>query len=278
MVVAKKDLPPPFLLPSSSMMGIDAQSQLETVSEGSESDSCITLDRKNSEKWSKPRGFGRTATSDLMDRLDEREKEVQALLLAGEAAIQSNTPSGAGLFSITDASPARSDVVDESPLGFEWAVPDFSEVLGVVLRSKEAQVKRAPVEDIASPLKRTRSHAGGFQGISESARELTSIMSGLSGKLAQLSDPQYLDDLLALQPYMSEDSEQSDVGCQKTVLDEVEALRQENRRLQASLAKSEQEKVEMGKVLMIMEDRLNKSNEYLRDAFYSNKANQAKCI
>merc|ERR1711904_590047 len=95
---------------------------------------------------------------------------------------------------------------------------------------------------------------------------------GMRQRLSQLDDPQYLDDLLALQSSAPQPEHP-----ESKVRDEVEALRAENKKLKASLAEAQQEKTEMSKVLIVLEDRLAKSNEYLRDAFCSNQAQQAKC-
>jgi hypothetical protein len=255
-------------------MGIDVQSPLGRVSEGSESDTSLetsleaTHDKRSN---ARTRTLERLPTLDLLDKLDEREREVQALLLAGEASLLRRTTSDS----------AHSNVVDESPAGFQWEVPDFSEVLGVVVRSNESLAKRGPPEDISecSPLKRTRSQCHGYEGISDSAKRLTSMMAGMREQLARLNDPQYIDDLLAL-----ESSTTQPVAPESKVIDEIneiEALRQENRNLRASLAESEREKAEMSKRfaenLMVLEDRLAKSNKYLKDAICSDQAKQPEC-
>jgi len=239
----------------SVMSSRDVQSPLERVSEGSESD-CTP--EAIAPKFSKARALRTLPTLDLMDRLDERDREVQELLLAGEAAIQSNTSDSA----------RSSYSVDESPLGFQWDVPDFADVLSVVARGNEAlQAKRGPTQDIVdcSPLKRTRSH--GYEGISEGARGLSAMMAGMTQRLAMLSDPQYLDDLLALQASESSQAEaQGSTRADEGSMTEVEALRKENRRLQESLAESTREKAEMSKVLLVLEGRLATSNEFLKNA------------
>merc|ERR1711904_546763 len=96
-------------------------------------------------------------------------------------------------------------MVEESPIGIHWEVPDFSldfsDVLSAMARNNEPLLKRGPSEDMAecSPSKRARPLTHGYEGISENARKLTSILAGMSQRLAQLSDPQYFDDLMASQ-------------------------------------------------------------------------------
>jgi len=227
-----------------------------------------------------------------MNKLEQREREVQALLTAGEEVIQSTS-------CCDSESTTRSNMVEESPLGFQWEVPDFSDMLSVVAKSTEPLAKRGPPEYISdsSPLKRARSLAHGYEGISENAKRLTSMMSDMTERLARLSDPQYLDDLATRQSSASQPKPdcilrfcnltqrldqlsdpqflddlwalQSSASLpelsESKVNDEVEALRQDNQKLQASLIEAEREKAEMSKVLMVMEDRLTKSNDYLRE-------------
>lgn len=245
----------------------DAQSPLGRVSECSESDSS-----PQTVKLIKPRAFQTMRTLDLIDRLDEREKEVQELLLAGEVAMQRN--------SALLLSPASSSLVEESPLGLQWEadqLPDFADMLDMVVRDHDSlQAKRACTEDTAcSPIKRARS-SGSDENFSEDARGLVSMLAGVTQRLARLSDPQYLDDLLALQTANSQPKDPANK--QTDQLSEIELLRKENCKLKESLAESQREKAEMSKVLHILEDRLAKSNEYLKDAFQSEKAMQPKCI
>lgn len=238
-----------FVNGQETAMSRDAQSPLERVSEDIESDT--TPASRSPMRFSK-RPFRKLRTVDLMNKLDERDKEVQQLLLAGEAAIQSN------LESCTD--PAHPSLEEESPVGFQWDVPDFPELPDIA-------AKRDLSEDIvdivdSSPGKRARSQ---YEEISESARGLASMMAGMSQRIAQLSDPKYLDDLLALSPSLS----QSEDSINKPEVDEwymseVERLREENRKLHEELAESKREKAEMSKVLFLLEDRLTKCNGYLR--------------
>jgi len=241
----------------------DAQSPSGRVTECSESDSSpVTV------KLIKPRAFQTMGTLDLIDRLDEREKEVQELLLAGEVAMQRSISAGSSL-------------VEESPLGLQWEadqLPDFADMLDMVVRDHDSlQAKRACTEDTAcSPIKRARS-SGSDENFSDDARGLVSMLAGVTQRLARLSDPQYLDDLLALQTANPQPKDPANK--QTDQLSEIELLRKENCKLKESLAESQREKAEMSKVLHILEDRLAKSNEYLKDAweFQSEKAMQ-KCI
>jgi hypothetical protein len=199
-------------------------------------------------------------TLDLVNKLDERDKEVQQLLLAGEAIIQSTNCS--------DSGPSNFD--DESPMGFQWDVPDFPDVLE---SCESLLAKRVLPEDSpdcspdCSPVKRTRSQYG---RISQEAKGLASMMAGMTRHLAQLSDPKYLDDLLALQTCSPEP--EGVVGKPSDDLEslsEVEQLRRENQKLQA-------ENAEMSGVLRVMEDRLSMSNQYLKDAVASEEAKKPK--
>lgn len=254
----------------------------------------------NPKKRSNERSLEKLPTLDLMDKLEQTERKLQALLAAGEEVIQSSSCSDS-------ASTPRSHIVEESPLGFQWEVPDFSDVLSIVARNNEPPAKRGPSEDIAdsSPSKRARSLTEDYQGISEQAKRLTSMMAGMSEHLSRLSDPQYLDDLVTHRSSASQRSDPDDMPDseskvrstnltqhldqlsdlqfldtstpqlqhpQSKVNDEVQALREENRKLQASLAEAQREKTEMSKVLVVLEDSLAKSNEYLRD-----QAKQPKC-
>jgi len=210
-----------------------------------------------------------------MDRLDERDKEVKQLLLAGEAALQSNTGSTSPL----------SSLIEESPLGFRWEVdklPDFADVLDVVVRGNKSlqavgQAKCMSGENSVecSPLKRTRSQ--GYEKIGQDARGLASMMAGMTQRLARLSDPKYLDELLTLQASKAQPEESVHKQTDEGSPSEVELLREENRKLKESLAESQREKAEMSKVLHVLEDRLAKSNEYLKSAFHSEDAKPSMC-
>lgn len=240
--------------------GREAQSPLERVLEGSESDSDTSPERRSAKRVN-ARTFQKMRTLELVQKLDERDKEVQQLLLAGEAAIQSNTCHGGS---------APSHLDEESPMGFHWDVPDFSDVLGAVAGHCSLHAKRVVPDDLmnpvdGSPLKRTRAQ---YEGISQSARGLASMMAGMTQHLAQLSDPAYLDDLLALQTLEPEDAV-SKQDVEEESLSEVEKLRQENQKLQEELAGCEKEKTEMSKTLQLLEHRLIMSNEYLRVAVAS---------
>lgn len=208
-------------------------------------------------------------TLDLMEKLDKRDKEVQQLLLAGEATIQSTVMR-------TDS--GLSNLDEESPV-FQWDVPDFPDMLG---NCDSLHVKRVLTEDSpdcspdCSPLKRTRCQ---FARIGEEAKGLADMMAGMTKHLAQLSDPKYLDDLLALQ---TQSTEAEDIVGKPyddvTSLSEIEQLRQENRKLQEDLAGCHKEKAEMSKALHLLEDRLTMSNECLKDVVASEEAKKQKSL
>eukprot|EP00746_Dinoflagellata_sp_MGD_P160992 gnl/MRDRNA2_/MRDRNA2_87991_c0_seq1.p1 gnl/MRDRNA2_/MRDRNA2_87991_c0~~gnl/MRDRNA2_/MRDRNA2_87991_c0_seq1.p1 ORF type:complete len:332 (+),score=58.83 gnl/MRDRNA2_/MRDRNA2_87991_c0_seq1:88-996(+) len=250
-----------------------ARSPLERVSEGSESD---TSPERRSPTRVNARAMRKMGTMDLMRKLDERDKEVQELLLAGEALIQSTSCSESPL----------SNLEEESPMGFQWDVPDFPDVLGVVATHCDSQLAKHELPESSpdvvdcSPLKRTRCQ---YESISESAKGLASMMAGMSQHLAQLSDPNYLDDLLALHkcsPHLEDAKRKSENDVKSLsevdIKQEVECLRQENQKLRQKLDECEKEKAEMSTVLQHLEDRLTMSNECLKDAAAFEETNKPK--
>jgi len=258
------EAPPPFRLPSASL-----PPAATLVSE-------VNIESNKSPKTRTPirspkRTLSRKHTFELMNKLEQREREVQALLAAGEEVMQSSC-SGS-------ASTTPFHIEEESPLGFQWEVPDFVDVLNVVARGSEQLAKRSPPEDISdhSPLKRARSLAHSYEGIGEKAKSSTSTMSDMTERLARLSDPQYLEwvvrmsNLTQCKEHLSDPQFLDDLWALRS-----SALREENRKLQASLTEAQREKAEMSKVLMILEGRLAESNEHLRDIVCVAQAEQPK--
>jgi len=189
-------------------------------------------------------------------------------LAAGEEVMQSSCSDS--------ASTTPFNIEEESPLGFQWDVPDFLDVLNVVARGSEQLAKRSPPEDISdySPLKRARSLAHSYEGICEKAKSSTSTMSDMTERLARLSDPQYLEWVVRMSNFTQRQDQLSDPQFLYDLWAlRSSALREENRKLQASLTEAQREKAEMSKVL-ILEGRLAESNEHLRDIVCVEQAKQ----